>query len=103
MSTPARGQVAVALKYDAPGAPTVVASGRGFIGQKIIDTAESHGVPIEKNPVLAQALSTIEIDAEIPERLYVAVAEILAFVLRSAEDVRDGHPGEGRDPDASAE
>jgi flagellar biosynthesis protein len=42
-------------------------------------------VPLEKNPGLAQALSTIELDAEIPEQLYVAVAEILAFLLRAAE------------------
>jgi len=42
-------------------------------------------VPIEENPALAQALSTIELDEEIPEALYVAVAEILGFILRSAE------------------
>ena len=90
MSTPGKRPVAVALTYDAPNAPRVVASGRGLIGQRIIEAAEAHGVPIEKNAVLAEALSTIELETEIPERLYVAVAEILAFVLRAAEDRRPG-------------
>ena len=90
MSTPGTRPVAVALTYDAPNAPRVVASGRGLIGQRIIEAAEAHGVPIEKNAVLAEALSTIELETEIPERLYVAVAEILAFVLRAAGDKRPG-------------
>ena len=90
MSPPRKRPVAVALTYDAPNAPRVVASGRGQIGQKIIEAAEAHGVPIEKNAVLAEALSTIELETEIPERLYVAVAEILAFVLRAAGDNRPG-------------
>lgn len=88
MSPPGKRPVAVALTYDAPNAPRVVASGRGVIGQKIIEAAEAHGVPIEKNAVLAEALSSIELETEIPERLYVAVAEILTFVLLAAEDRR---------------
>ena len=86
MSQDPRKTLAVALTYDAPRAPRVVASGRGVIGQKIIETAQAHGVPIQQNAVLAEALSTIELETEIPERLYVAVAEILAFVLRTAEE-----------------
>ncbi|HEY9237096.1 MULTISPECIES: EscU/YscU/HrcU family type III secretion system export apparatus switch protein [Phenylobacterium] len=77
--------VALALSYDTPRAPRVVASGHGLVGQKIIEAAEAHGVPIEKNAVLAEALSNIELETEIPDRLYGAVAEILAFVLRTAE------------------
>ncbi|KQW71778.1 type III secretion protein [Phenylobacterium sp. Root77] len=86
MSEDARKTLAVALTYDAPQAPRVVASGRGLVGQRIIEAAQAHGVPIQKNAVLAEALSSIELETEIPERLYVAVAEILAFVLRAAED-----------------
>ena len=67
-------RIAVALQYEEPNAPRVVASGRGWVGDKIIETAREHGVPIEENPALAQALSTIELDEEIPEALYVAVA-----------------------------
>jgi flagellar biosynthesis protein len=82
-----RGRLAVALMYDEKDerAPRVVASGSGWLGQKIIDTAREHGVPIEQNPALAQALSTLELDEEIPEALYRAVAEILGFILRAGE------------------
>jgi flagellar biosynthesis protein len=79
-------RLAVALRYDAPDAPRVVATGRGRIGEKIIETAQAHGVPVEHNPVLAEALSTIELDAEIPTQLYLAVAEILAFLLRASDE-----------------
>jgi len=84
MTTPEKRTLAVALQYDAPHAPRVVATGRGFIGENIIAAAEAHGVPIEKNPALAEALSTIPLDDEIPEQLYLAVAEILAFLLRAS-------------------
>lgn len=76
--------LAVALNYEAPHAPRVVAVGRGLVGDKIIEIAREHGVPLEQNPVLAQALSTIELEEEIPEQLYVAVAQILAFILRAS-------------------
>ena len=77
-----RGRIAVALLYEGQDAPRVVASGEGWLGEKIIETAREHGVPIEENPALAQALSTIEIDEEIPEALYRAVAEILSFLMK---------------------
>ena len=78
--------LAVALKYEAPHAPKVVAVGRGDIGQRIIDTAREHGVPIEANPPLAEALSTIELETEIPEQLYGAIATIIAFIMRAAAE-----------------
>lgn len=77
-----RPRIAVALLYEQPNAPKVVASGQGWIGEKIIETAKERGVPIEEDPALAQALSTIEIDEEIPEALYRAVAEVLSFLLK---------------------
>ena len=86
MSQDPRRTLAVALDYQAPHAPRVVASGREVIGEKIIETARAHGVPIEQNAPLAQALSSIELEDEIPERLYEAVAEILAFVLSAARE-----------------
>lgn len=78
--------LAVALRYAAPGAPRVVAVGRGELGQRIIDTAREHGVPLEANPALAEALSTIELDSEIPEALYEAVAVIIAFIVNAARE-----------------
>jgi flagellar biosynthesis protein len=78
----AKPRIAVALLYEDPHAPKVVASGQGWVGEKIIETAREHGVPIEEDPALAQALSTIEIDEESPEALYRAVAEVLSFLLK---------------------
>jgi flagellar biosynthesis protein len=82
MSTPQKRQLAVALHYDRPGTPRVVAKGTGEIGQKIIETAKAHGVPIEENAGLAGALSEVEIGDEIPVELYKAVAEVLIFLMR---------------------
>jgi flagellar biosynthesis protein len=79
---PVSGSFAVALAYEKPGAPRVVAKGDGELGRRIIETAHVHGVPIEDNPALAAALSGVELDQEIPVELYRAVAEVLGFVLR---------------------
>jgi hypothetical protein len=57
MSVEARGQLAVALHYDKKGAPRVVAKGKGSIGEKIIEVAKAHDIPIEENEVLAGAHS----------------------------------------------
>lgn len=82
--------LAVALQYEngAGEAPRVVARGRGEIGNKIIETARQHGVPIEENPGLAAALSDVEIGDEIPVDLYKAVAEVLVFILRLSGKIR---------------
>jgi flagellar biosynthesis protein len=82
--TPPR-PLAVALRYARPSAPKVVAVGHGHMGQRIIDAAREHGVPLEQNPDLALALSKIEIDEEIPEALYQAVAVVLSFILGAAD------------------
>lgn len=74
---------AVAVKYDADeyDAPVVVAKGKDLIAQKIKDTAKENKVPIVENKPLAQTLyKTVEIGDKIPEELYKAVAEVLAFV-----------------------
>lgn len=84
MSEDEKPPLAVALRYDAPDAPKVVAVGRGELGQRIIDTAREHGVALETNAALAEALSTIELDTAIPEALYEAVAIVIAFILNAA-------------------
>lgn len=74
---------AVALEYDREKmkAPRVVAKGAALIAQRIKDLAREHGVPVVENPPVARALyRAAEIDEEIPPDLYVAVAEVLAFV-----------------------
>jgi flagellar biosynthesis protein len=88
MSVETKSQLAVALHYDKTGAPRVVAKGRGSIGEKIIEVARAHDVPIEENEVLAGALSNVELGDEIPAELYKAVAEVLIFVLRLSDRIQ---------------
>jgi flagellar biosynthesis protein len=88
MSDAPKDRLAVALRYEKPKAPRVVAVGRGFIGDKIVETAIANDVPIEKNLVLAEALAKVELEDEIPEDLYRAVAQVLSFILRASGHLR---------------
>ena len=88
MTEPGKRALAVALHYEKPGAPRVVAKGRGAVGEKIIEAARSHGVPLEQNAGLAEVLSQVELEEEIPEALYRAVAEVLLFVLKLSGRIR---------------
>lgn len=72
-------QKAVALKYDFQSAPTVTAKGSGYLAEKIMQVAEENEVLLHKSPELVEILATLEIGDEIPETLYLAVAEIIAF------------------------
>jgi flagellar biosynthesis protein len=81
-------RIAVALKYEKPNAPRVTAIGRGELARRIIELAEANGVPISENAGLAAALSRVEIDQEIPESLYRAVAEVLTYILRVSGKLR---------------
>jgi flagellar biosynthetic protein FlhB len=75
---------AVALEYrEAMAAPTVVAKGQNLLAQQIKEIARWDGIPIIENPPLAQSLyRTVEVGQAIPENLYAAVAEILAYIFR---------------------
>ncbi len=84
MSETPKGPSAVALLYEGRNAPRVVAKGKGEIGQAIIDTARKHGVPLQQDPLLAEALSTVELESEIPRELYQAVAVLIGFILRAS-------------------
>jgi flagellar biosynthesis protein len=77
-------QVAVALTYgkDQSGAPKVVAKGRGMIAQAIIERARQHGVYVHESEDLVGLLMKVELDQEIPPQLYLAVAELLAWLYR---------------------
>jgi flagellar biosynthesis protein len=70
---------AVALQYDFQNAPKLTAKGTGFMAQRIMEVAEENGVLLHKSPELVEMLSTLELGDEIPETLYLAVAEIIAF------------------------
>lgn len=71
--------IAVALQYDGRNAPKVTAKGEGFTAQQILELAEKHGVPLQSQPELARVLAQVPLGDEIPQQLYVAVAEVIAF------------------------
>lgn len=79
--------LAVALEYErgTRNAPRITAKGRGELARRIVEVAEDNGVVIDANGPLAEALSGVELDEEIPLELYEAVAEIIGFVLRATE------------------
>ena len=79
MADDARRRRAAALHYGGRGAPRVVASGAGFVAERIAAVAREAGVPIRRDPALADALGALELDREIPEELFRAVAEVLAW------------------------
>lgn len=73
---------AAALKYDMDKdeAPTVIASGKGEIARRIIETAEKENIPIKENQDIIDILVKLNIGNEIPPELYQTVAEILSFI-----------------------
>jgi flagellar biosynthesis protein len=75
--------LAIALTYAAGDpAPRVVAKGRGLIAEEIIRRAREHGVYVHESPELVTLLMQVDIDDRIPPALYLAVAELLAWLYR---------------------
>lgn len=70
---------AVALYYDGEAAPTVSATGQDDIAEQIIALAREYNVPLYENAELVGILSTLDLGDSIPESLYLAIAEIIAF------------------------
>ena len=70
-----------ALKYDqeSGGAPKVVAAGSGHVADRILERARVAGIPVREDAALAEALAKLQLDLEIPEDLYAAVAEALIW------------------------
>lgn len=73
---------AAALRYEGRRVPRVVASGRGFVAEKIIEAAREAGVPLREDTVLMEALASLELGQEIPPELYLAVAQALAWAYQ---------------------
>lgn len=74
-------KTAVALEYETgEKAPKVVASGRGYLADKIVEVAKESDVPVHKDAKLARSLSVLDIGEYIPPELYYVVAEVLVFV-----------------------
>ncbi|MDD7402757.1 MAG: EscU/YscU/HrcU family type III secretion system export apparatus switch protein [Butyribacter sp.] len=72
---------AIALEYDEGDvAPKVIASGKGYVAEKIIQKADEHKIPVHKDEKLAKSLEKLEIGEYIPKELYQVVAEVLVYV-----------------------
>ena len=76
-------KAAVALAYHVgQSAPTVVAKGRGLIAETIIARGKEAGIYVHESPELVALLMQVDLDQHIPPQLYVAVAELLAWLYR---------------------
>ena len=86
---------AVALSYDGKHAPRVSAEGSGDIAEQIIALARQHGVPLFENAPLLALLQEVGLGEEIPETLYLCIAQVIAFAYRI-----QGKTPEGWQPEA---
>lgn len=84
--------LAVALKYDGKNAPKVTAKGEGITAEQILAIAEQHGIPLQTEPELSRILAQIPLGDEIPDELYTAVAEVIAFAYYLSEKTPDNNP-----------
>lgn len=82
---------AVALTYTAgESAPRVVAKGRGLIAKEIIERAREAGIYVHESPELVALLMQVDLDSHIPPQLYIAVAELLAWLYRVEQGAGPG-------------
>ncbi|MBF0255024.1 MAG: EscU/YscU/HrcU family type III secretion system export apparatus switch protein [Gammaproteobacteria bacterium] len=72
-------EIAVALQYDGSNAPRITAKGSDELARQILQEAERYGIPLRQDPEMAAILAQIPVGDEIPENLYRAIAEIIAF------------------------
>ena len=91
---PTKDAVAVALAHEREedSAPKVVAGGRGRVAEQILELAFQNGVKVRQDPDLAQLLSAIDVESEIPLEAFAAVAEILVYVYQANNNPLDGSP-----------
>ena len=75
---------ALSLEYDSNlnSAPKVTAKGQGEVAKKIIKLAKENNIPIKKDEDLVELLSKVELDKEVPENMYKAVAEIFSYIYK---------------------
>ena len=88
---------AVALRYDEnkEAAPIIVASGLGYVAEKIVEIANENDVPVYEDNSLATVLTQLELGSEIPEELYQAIVDIYVYFLKFSPE-RKGQEKGGR-------
>ena len=89
---------AASLKYDVESdyAPQVTAAGKGYVAEKIIETAKEAGVPVYRDEALAETLNRLHVGDMIPRELFEVVAEVLAYVIsvdKKLDSPSRGYPG----------
>lgn len=77
------------MGWDGKGAPKVTAKGQGLVAEQIIEIAQKHDVPMRQDAELVKLLSTVELNDEIPDQLYLAVAEVIAFAYTLKDDLKN--------------
>ena len=93
---------AVALQYESGNnAPVIVASGMGYMAEKIVEVAADSGVPIYEDNSLATILTQLKLGQEIPEELYKAIVEIYVYFLHF--DPNSGTKGKEKEKEADKE
>lgn len=75
--------IAVALEEQSGQAPTVVASGRGFVAEKILELAFANDVRVREDSDLVQILAAVDVDSPIPTDAFAAVAEVLSYLYKA--------------------
>lgn len=86
-----RDRRAAALQYrpnEGMTAPVVLASGIGRVAERILELARREGIPVHADPDLVELLAKVEPGSEIPEELFAAVAEVLAYLYRTGARAR---------------
>jgi flagellar biosynthesis protein len=71
-------------------APRVTATGTGLVAERIIAAARAAGVPVREDPALAEALGALELGHDVPEAMWTAVAEVLAWAYRLDAKAAEG-------------
>jgi len=97
---------AVALRYDENKdvAPVIVASGLGYMAERIVEMANENGVPVYEDNSLATVLTQLDLGTAIPEELYQAIVDIYAYFLRyNPEKIREKKEAEEAAARAAAE
>jgi len=80
---------AVALRYDpaTDSAPVLIAKGKGYLAEKIIELAKQHNIHVQADPVLVELLMELDLSQQIPPQLYKVVSKVLTTVYRVNQDL----------------
>ncbi len=82
-------QKAIAIKYESEDVPRIVAKGEGNIAEKIVTIAKEHDIVLYQDKELIKILSKLDLEEEIPNNLFEAVAAVLAFVYNMNGKAKD--------------